>query len=546
MADPWEIDDTATQPWEVDDTAPGGLKRTLSKRAQAYGGTKEPSVFKQAIGGAKHAWDRAAYGLADIVGQGSPENEEQLAQGRAFVNETGPASTAGAIGGDMVMLAGPAVRLTRAVAGLGKYAPMLADMVLSAGHGAVTAPTGQRTSGALSGAVGSGVGSAVGTVAARALAPAGRLGRDAQYLIDEGIPLTPGQAKPDSLIGGLEPWLAKVPLIGGPVRARQKDAADATLGALAKNLGVPKAALDGASPQEIVELLGRQVDTAYTNAASRAVGLNKNFRFDLMRAAGQLQNLQGVPFGVSKDAMREMLLATRLIKNAKTPAEAARAWKNMDSWLGRQGAELAPLQETWRAAFHRVAPKDASKDLLDADLLSRQVRALERGVGTKSAVTPEQLARGLRATDIDPQQVTSNAAKYIPGGDAAVLGGRAAKVNDLADASTRLTARQQSPWVIPQATAALGIGGYYGGMSAVPAIAGTGALATMLAYTKGGQKWGTSQIPALLRASEVMDTGAGKQVLRRLGAAGQTQNVSTTAAEYEELLRKLEEEQNAP
>ena len=516
MPTPWEVDDTeGARPWEVDDT--GKLKRTLSQKAQAYGG-KNPGVLKQTLGGAKHAWDRAAYGLADLVGQGTPEQKQLIDEGKAFVQETGPASTIGQIGGDVAMTGGPAVGLAKSVARFGKYAPAAADALFSAGYGALTADEGKGAMGAAMGAAGSGAGSAFGNMLGRVASPTGRLSKEAQYLIDEGVPLTPGQAAPDTFAGGIEPWIAKVPGVGGAVRARQQDAADATLGTLAKNLGLNPADVSGVPPQEIVSLLAAKVDDAYSSAARSAVDLPKKFQFDLMRSASQVQNLQGLPYGVGKDTMRELSLAMRLIKNAQTPEEAAKAWKNADSWLGSQGAVMQPVQDMWRQSFHRAAPKDASKKLLEADLLSRQVRAIEKGVGTKTDVTPEQLVRGVRATDIDPVQVAQNAGKYIPAGDAAALGGSAAKMNNVADNAAKLARRKQAPWVIPQAAAAVGAGAYWGGLSTILPAALGGGLAARLGYTPLGVKYLTGQMPGQNVVSDMLRTGAGKQALRRIGA----------------------------
>ena len=517
MATPWEVDDTAeTAPWEVDDT--GKLKRTLSQKAQAYGG-KDPGVLKQALGGAKHAWDRAAYGLAGLVGQGTPEQKQLLDEGKAFVQETGPASTIGQIGGDVAMTAVPAVKLAKATARFGKYAPAAADALFSAGYGGLTADEGKGAAGAMMGAAGSGVGSGVGNVLGRIASPTGRLAPEAQGLINEGIPLTPGQAAPDTFMGGIEPWLAKVPVVGGAVRARQQDAADATLGVLAKKLGLNPADVSGIPPQEIVQLLATKVDDAYTSAALSAVDLPTKFQFDLMSSANQIQNLQGLPFGVGKDTTRELSLAMRLIKNAQTPEEAAKAWKNADSWLGSQGAVMQPVQDMWRQSFHRVAPKNASKQLLEADLLSRQVRAIEKGVGTKTDVTPEQLVRGLRSTKIDPKQVQQNAGKYIPADDAAALGTKAAGVNTIANDAAELAKRKQAPWVIPQAAAALGAGAYWGGASTVLPAALGGATAARLSYTPTGVKYLTGQMPGQNFISDLLRTGAAKRALRRLGAS---------------------------
>ena len=78
----------------------------MSERAEAYRlppapGEPDlpPDLFEQAVGGTKHAFDRLAYGLKQKLVGLAPEEEELLARGKAFVEETGPASTVGEIGG---------------------------------------------------------------------------------------------------------------------------------------------------------------------------------------------------------------------------------------------------------------------------------------------------------------------------------------------------------------------------------------------------------------------------------------------------------------
>jgi hypothetical protein len=91
--------------------------------AAAYslsGRGREAGAIEQLAGGAKHAWDRAAYGLEGLVRAGAnkvlpdgwvdpeiaPEHRQQLQQGRAFVQGTGPLSTVGEIAGDIVTTGG--------------------------------------------------------------------------------------------------------------------------------------------------------------------------------------------------------------------------------------------------------------------------------------------------------------------------------------------------------------------------------------------------------------------------------------------------------
>lgn len=74
----------------------------LSTTAQQYrlpGHTDKPGVVEQFLGGAKHALDQMAYGVKDIFTDLSPAEKELLASGKAFVHDTGPASSIGHMAG---------------------------------------------------------------------------------------------------------------------------------------------------------------------------------------------------------------------------------------------------------------------------------------------------------------------------------------------------------------------------------------------------------------------------------------------------------------
>jgi len=498
-------------PDDMDDAA---IDKAIRLNSPGRWGDDNPSILQQTLGGLKHSWDRAAYGLADLVGQQTPEMKGQLAHGKDFVQRTGPMSTVGNVGGDIAQLAGPGMALA-GVKSLGKYGPAVLDMLLGAGHGGLTAEEGEGTKGAAMGALGSSFGSAAGTVGAKVFAPAGKLDPNAQKLIDAGIPLTPGQAAPDSWLGKAEPWIAKVPLVGSNARARQADAAAATAPALGRAMGAPN--LTATAPQEVVDQLRQYTSDAYSAAARQALDLNKTFKYDLQQAFNTISQTRGIDPGIGKQLMRDLSLARQQIAAAPDAASAAAVWKDMDALIGQAGERFKPLQDQWREAFHKVAPHNASAALLRADLLDRQVRALEKGVGTKTDVTPEQLVRGLRTVDIKPHAVEANARKYVHPQTAASLGQQAAKVNELGEAAASLAKRRQSPWVIPQAAAALGVGTYWGGASTLLPAVLAGAGGASAAYTKPGLKWATSQYPRALQLSEWLRQGAGKQAARRLG-----------------------------
>ncbi len=74
----------------------------LTGEAQRYrlaGASGKPGVAEQFLGGAKHALDQVAYGVKDVFTDLTPAEKELLAQGTAFVHDTGPASSAGHMAG---------------------------------------------------------------------------------------------------------------------------------------------------------------------------------------------------------------------------------------------------------------------------------------------------------------------------------------------------------------------------------------------------------------------------------------------------------------
>ena len=85
----------------------------MTSAGQAYrvGDTSSaPGIIEQFAGGAKHGWDRAAYALEKMVtGNIDQEHRSDLHRGRAFVADTGPASTIGQVASEAAMTA-PAAR----------------------------------------------------------------------------------------------------------------------------------------------------------------------------------------------------------------------------------------------------------------------------------------------------------------------------------------------------------------------------------------------------------------------------------------------------
>ena len=129
------------------------------KPKSGYGLTENPGIAEQFLGGAKHAWDRAAAGLQSAAGAlGLPTGESLqplVQQGSQFVKETGPASTVGQVAGDVAMSAPVALKVFKGLnAARGLKTAIAGEAALNAGYGALTSDPGKRGEGAAWGAGG--------------------------------------------------------------------------------------------------------------------------------------------------------------------------------------------------------------------------------------------------------------------------------------------------------------------------------------------------------------------------------------------------------
>ena len=143
-----------------------------------YGLTEDPGVVQQFLGGAKHAWDTAAAAMQSGAGKlGLPTGESLeplVKQGKQFVEETGPASTIGNIGGEIAMTALPGAAAYRGataiprIARMGQYGRALVGGAAAGAAGEGTMgrnPVEGAAYGAAFGPVGTAVGNAAtGTV----------------------------------------------------------------------------------------------------------------------------------------------------------------------------------------------------------------------------------------------------------------------------------------------------------------------------------------------------------------------------------------------
>jgi hypothetical protein len=141
---------SAEFPDSMDDAAIKGVLRkkfpppgSLSEGARSYAVSEKPGMLEELAGGAKHAWDKAAASLQSAAGGlGLPTGESLqplVEQGKQFVAETGPASTAGEILGEIGMTAVPgasAFKAASTIPRLSKAAQRFAGGAAAGGTGA--------------------------------------------------------------------------------------------------------------------------------------------------------------------------------------------------------------------------------------------------------------------------------------------------------------------------------------------------------------------------------------------------------------------------
>lgn len=225
------------------------------------------------VGGLKHAWDKAAYGLEGAVkgtlGLGiDKEHKADLERGKAFVNRAGGAAKVGEFVGDVLpYMAGGSYALRHAMS-------LPKAMGLQAGIGATVTPEsfGERLkSGALAGA-GEGVGNVLVRSLGRLTGGVKNIDPQAQRMIDEGIYPTLGGLKG----GRLKEWedkLTSMPGLGDAIKMGRRGAIDEmNLAALRR----------GDIPEDVVTKIGHGGQEQLENYFNKQFGdALEGIRFDL-------------------------------------------------------------------------------------------------------------------------------------------------------------------------------------------------------------------------------------------------------------------------
>lgn len=392
-----KLADAIVQMDSPEGVAPSKGTSGLSPEAISYGGTDSPSVLRQALGGAKHAWDKAAAGAAHLFGDESLD--PLVEQGKAFVKETGPASSVGQFAGDVALTAPVAAALP---------ATLLPQVVGNAAWNAAISPEDRGTA-ALVGGAGGAAGVALSKTA-KALTPTA----EAEFLKARGVPLTYGQTLGEP-IQKMENTLAKVPYIGAPLRARQREALEGWQ-KLTREAALPPAAPPSAAGT--VDDVQKAFNNAYSSAlADKTVNLRgitpkavlepavRQFRGNVssqqIEQAGQLVSrvLSDLPKGsLTAQAAHDAEIVLK--------REAARLMKAGDPATQEQGRFIASVSDNFKTIW-RQQLGEVEQDVLQGidAAYSRYVPIRKASTVTDAtlevpeAYTPKMLLRAARQQD---------------------------------------------------------------------------------------------------------------------------------------------------
>ena len=474
-----------------------------------------PGTMESLLGGAKHGFDRAAQGLAGLAG-GQAVSPEQLAAGKAFVDETGVSSSLGKFGTDLAIGVGTGIpvlkganmlRRTMQARNLGGAgaATVGADMLGNAGAQAALTPEDRGTA-ALAGAGSVGAGRALARTLGGPLAPV--VSPEARTLLDNNVQLTPGQlvSGPNKgLFGGMvrsvEDSMQSFPIVGdlikhargSSVKSWNSSEINQALTPLKEKVsssgrqGIEEAeaiisgTYDAVLPHTYVPQTWAQnvIGSIMGNAQQAHVLFDKQheriLRLWVDRRLKPVVKLGDIPGDVAKDLDAEL-------------GQFARAYSNGVSERDKPlGAAFAMLRDDMRTALQGTTP-DAVAQLQAANKAYRNMVPLKAASETTNSglFTPSKLRQASNKLKIAPTDSALAARDVLP--------------DTVPDSGTagRLAIQHL---ITPRAAAATaGAATTVGGLGAPAALAA--ALAAM--YTKTGAKYlssgGLDIINATLRA----------------------------------------------
>jgi hypothetical protein len=288
------------------------------KDATAYAGGRNPAEMgtgMRFLGGAKHAWDKAALGLKGLVPgvDLSQEDKDLLRQGRAFVEKGDTAASVGQFTGDVATTAAPSTRayqavkavtaLPKALNAFKSYRALAAGGAVAgsgAAVGAAVAPE-DRAEGAKEGAIGGLIGEGAGRLLTKALSGPlrGAVTKDAAELLDQGVPVPLWKATDNQWVRTVGERAKVFPLVGNMMRSQERNAIQKWNKLLAERSSPPKAIRDDAGAvlrwekdkvseigNEGIEKLRNNFNTAYdTLFDGRVLPLDETFEAAIRKRA---------------------------------------------------------------------------------------------------------------------------------------------------------------------------------------------------------------------------------------------------------------------
>lgn len=251
--------------------------------SQYAGGSEVKNInpVMKMLGGAKSAWDRAGYGvgqmipdilpdglrstindsaIAQMTGLTFPSNsqmQDQVKQGRAFVKEAGGFGTAGDVIGEIGVSAAPATKLYQGVRAGAQMLPRAVQTIVGSSPGASAIAGG--TLGAitnpderLSGAAGGAIGGAVGDVAGQAITKglgglvSSKVTPDARQLMDDGVFVPMWKATENARLRDMAERAKVLPVAGQIISGQERSAFESFNKRMAANATPPQPVLDDA------------------------------------------------------------------------------------------------------------------------------------------------------------------------------------------------------------------------------------------------------------------------------------------------------------
>ena len=418
----------------------------LSKEAQAFRPSwankqQAPGGVEEALGGAKHAWDRMAQGAAGLVGAEAVSPEE-LAQGKAFVQETGPASTSGQVGVDLTAGLAGGSRILKAanwlkntlaaknIAGAGTAA-VGADIAGNAGMNAALTPEDRGTAAAWGGG-----GAAGGRVLARTLGGPVKpiLSPEAKKLSEAGVQLTPGQMTsganaglPGQTLRNFEDAMQSYPIVGDVIRHGRTSSIKSWNQSEINQALAPIGAKVKTAGREGIEQADELISNAYDSMLPAITIPKANAKKAIRDVVADAQATNPL-FDVGHTQKLEMFIDRRIrpLLGGDTSGEVA---KKLDAELGELarkyknggvgneplGDAFDMLRTRWRGAMEGTTP-EARQGLKDADAAFAKLVAL-RAASEKTntgLVTPGQLRRMVQKLKQTPTETSLAARNVLP------------------------------------------------------------------------------------------------------------------------------------